>query len=81
MLVLEDGYSALALLEDADNLLVQPPGRIVCLPFEVGLISRVLRQDNTINRSSLPPSVRASRTLLKIEVRFDLQSFCPSPLS
>src|SRR5262249_52329259 len=38
VLVIEDRHGALALLENPDNLLIQPPTWIVFLPFEIGVI-------------------------------------------
>src|SRR5690348_1128209 len=56
MLVVEDWHGALTLLENPDNLLIEPPARIVCLPFEIRMIMPVFSdQDNTIHRKFLPP--------------------------
>src|SRR3982750_1546338 len=56
MLVVEAGHGALTLLENPDNLLVEPPARIVGLPFEIAVVNPVFsHQDNTIHRQFLPP--------------------------
>jgi len=41
VLVVKDWHRALALLENPDNLLVEPPARIVFLPFEIAMINPV----------------------------------------
>ena len=56
VLVVKDWHRALALLENPDNLLVEPPARIVFLPFEIAMINPVFSdEDNTIHRKFLPP--------------------------
>src|SRR5580658_6881294 len=56
VLVVKDWHRALALLENPDNLLVQPPARIVFLPFEIAVVNPVFsHQDNTIHRKLLSP--------------------------
>jgi hypothetical protein len=56
VLVVENGHRALALLENPDNLLVEPPARIVLLPLEVAVINPVLPdEDDTVHVEFLPP--------------------------
>src|SRR5580658_5735265 len=56
VLVVKDRHRALALLENADNLLVEPPARIIFLSFEIAMVNPVFSdQDNTIHRKFLPP--------------------------
>src|SRR5688572_3264786 len=56
VLVVKDWHRALALLENPDNLLVDPPARQEPLPFEIGWIFPVFSDDdNTIHRKFLLP--------------------------
>src|SRR5262249_50698143 len=39
VLVVEDWHGTLALLENPNDLLVEPPAGIVCLPFEIAMVN------------------------------------------
>ncbi len=51
VLVVKHGHRAFALLEDPDNLLVNPPARQEPVPLEIGwIIPMFTDDDNTIHR-------------------------------
>src|ERR1051326_3932383 len=56
VLVVEDRHRALALLENPDNLLINPPARQEPVTLEIGWIIPVFSDDdNTVHRKFLPP--------------------------
>ena len=56
VLVVKDWHRALALLENPDNLLVDPPARQEPVPLEIGWILPVFSDyDNTIHRKFRSP--------------------------
>src|SRR4051812_4330767 len=50
VLIVKDRHRPLALLKHPDDLLIEPPARIVFLPFEIGMVIPVFSdQDNAIH--------------------------------
>ena len=82
MLVVEDRHRTLALLEDPDNLLVEPPAWIIFLPDEIVVIDPVLSDEHhPIHGQFLAAEREGFSNCVEDRNVFDLHTFWPKPLS
>src|SRR4051794_3241828 len=76
VLVVKDWHRALALLENPDNLLIEPPARIVFLPFEIAVINPVLSdKHDAIHRKLLAPECQGFTYCVKYRNAFRFAHF------